>query len=156
MKDRFAASLRRYLRRHAPDADLGPPAGHAPFQNPIIEGLKAQLPCSTDPAIGGLQGDGARGLLRFENGVVLDFNTDVVSPCVPKVRVSFSTKHVWQDFGDETIQGVVAKFGEHIATGGQSVKGTYAQKFLDALRAARPRSLYAIFWGIFEDDDVAI
>jgi hypothetical protein len=161
IRDRFASSLRRYIACQSPGDDIGALAGNSGFQNPIIEALKVKLPCATDPSVGVLHGDSTRGLLRFEDGMVVDFNSAKVFPCRPCHRISFSTKCPWQAFsggGDErsAIEAAIAAFGSHVAGGGQSVKGTDTQAMLTAMRLARPGSLYAVFWGIFEDDDVAI
>jgi len=161
IRDRFASSLRRYIERQSPGDGIGALAGNSGFQNPIIEALKVKLPCATDPLIGVLHGDSTRGLLRFDDGMVVDFNLAKVFPCRPCHRIGFSTKCNWKAFsggGDErgAIESVITAFEVHITSGGQSVKGTSTQAMLTDMRTARPGSLYAVFWGIFEDDDVAI
>jgi len=159
MKDRFASALRQYIRRHAPEEDIGALAGNAMFQNPIIEALKVKLPAATDQGVGPLHGDATRGLLRFDDGMVVDFRTGAAFPCEPKHRVGYSTKCLWRSFeGDErkAIEAIVARFEVQVSRGQQSIKGSALEQMLSELRRARPTSLYAILWGVFEDDDVAV
>ena len=159
MKDNAAQLLRVYLRKRAPHVDLGSLPGNAPFMNPIIEGVKAKLPAATDSEIGMLNGESSRGLLRFDDGTVLDFATNAVIKSEPKQRISFGTKIPWSPFsGDGTglIKHFTGEFMAFVAKGSQSVKDTELQDMLNELRKMMPRGLYAVIWAIFEDDDVAI
>ena len=151
MKDVAAATLRRFMRLRAPQTDLGALPGNAPFINPIIEAAKAKLPCATQPQIGMLNGDQTRGLLRFNDGWVLDFRTASIIKCQPQHRIGFSTKVPWCPFatdGTAQIQDFIEAFTTFVLGGGQSVKGTDLEKMLRELRSAMPRGLYAVFWAI--------
>lgn len=159
MKDQAAQLLRDYLRRRAPHVNLGSLPGHAPFMNPIVEGVKAKLPTATDSEIGMLNGDTCRGLLRFDNGCVVDFASNQVVASEPRQRISFSTKIPWTPFEANCaarIKGFIDQFMEFVAGGGQSVRGTELETVLGELREAAPKGLYAVIWAIFEDADVAV
>ena len=159
MKDNAASALRRFVRQHAPHKDLGALPGNAPFMNPIIEAVKAKLPCATQPEIGMLNGDQTRGLLRFNDGLVVDFRTGTIIKCKPQDRIGFTTKVPWCPFerdGTALILAFIEAFMAFVFSGGQSVRGTNLEKMLAELRAAMPHGLFAVFWAIFEDDDVTV
>jgi hypothetical protein len=162
LKNNAAHLLRSYLRKRAPHVNLGALPGHAPFMNPIIEGVKIMLPSSTDAEIGQLNGDTSRGLLRFEDGQVLNFMNESVESSKPQQRISFSTKMPWCPFvaqhadHPQLINAFVIKFMHFVSQGGQSIDGNPIQQMANELRRAMPKGLYSIIWSIFENDDVAI
>ena len=90
---------------------------------------------------------------------MIDFKDGSIFRCSPRHRISFSTKLPLRAFDGASADAIsffVKAFASFVDDGGQSIKGTALEAMLSEIRSTWPRSLYSVFWQIFECDDMAM
>ena len=128
--------------------------GNKNFISPVVDLVKSYLPRAQE--LPPLDGDRARGLLRFSCGRVLDFVSGEVRQCTAEDRISLGTGYPYQewDAGMETKAFVASLCSDLNALWEQ---GRDADELApDRLeRALQHSPLYRLFYSIFEDHPTA-
>ena len=129
--------------------------GNKNFISPVVDLVKNYLPRAQE--MQPLDGDGARGLLRFSCGTVLNFITGEVRRGQPEDRISLSTGYAYRDWEAALdTKGLVGRLCNDLNAlweQGRDVQDLSEPERLAQLLEQSP--LYSIFYSLFEDHSTA-
>ena len=114
------------LREAIPDIECGL-LGNGDFLRKVVDLVKGKLDHADQRAQ--LDGDRSQFLLRFQDGMVLDFRTGLLRPCVAEDRISMGVPYVFPPWNDQRRDDVTKLLVKLLTFGLRATRASMAPRW---------------------------